>query len=99
MHELLINEIIKVTSFVPGLNGLANVEFAEPAKLLEEAEWNKSISLVETNQGMNITIAIFVSSDVRTKIIVSELSSAIKSVLSKKKIKLNNILVNIRGIK
>ena len=99
MLEKLINEIINATSFVPGLNGLADVDFASTPKSLEEAEWSKSVSLVDTNQGTNVTIAIFVSPDVRTKIIVSELTSAIKDVFKKNKTKLNTVLVNVRGIK
>lgn len=55
--------------------------------------------MTSTPNGFDVTIAIFVAPDIRTKIIISELNSAIKNVFKKNKVKLNDILVNVRGIK
>lgn len=36
MSELLINEIVKASAFVPGLNALANADLSQEAKPLDE---------------------------------------------------------------
>ncbi len=99
MSEQLISEIISASAFVPGLNALANVDFSQEATPLDEKNWNQGVILVQSPNGFDVTIAIFVAPDVRTKVIISELTSTIKNVFKKNKVKLNNILVNVRGIK
>lgn len=99
MSELLINEIVKASAFVPGLNALANADLSQEAKPLDEKNWDQGVILTSTPNGFDVTIAIFVAPDIRTKIIISELNSAIKNVFKKNKVKLNDILVNVRGIK
>lgn len=99
MSEQLISEIVAACAFVPGLSALSNVDFSQEAKPLDEKNWNQGVVLSQTPSGFDVVIAVFVSPEVRTKVIISELNSAIKNIFKKNKVKLNNILVNVRGIK
>lgn len=99
MTKKLHNEVLKSVTFVSGVVGLANIDLTKSATALPKDKWEDSILFEETNKGNKISLAIIVDGDVRTKAITFEITSSIKDIMKKNKLKLDKVLVYIRGIK
>ena len=100
MNLEIVDGIINAVVNVPGVYGLAPIDFSTESKKLEDGELANSISLVEDvdSKKINLMIAIFVSSEMNSKNIVKEVSSKIDKHFVKLDEKLGKVTVYIRGV-
>ncbi len=99
MTKKLTTTLIKKISNVPGLAGLSPIDFARKKRVLSKDELTKGISAEETPKGLLIRIAIFVNIDIRSKLVVQEINSSVKSIFKTEDIKLSKVLIYVMGVK
>jgi len=95
----ITNEISQTISYIPGLVGLASIDLTKNATVLNKDNFDKAILLDEVGSSTNISIAIIVTENVRSEVIVSEIESSIYSFAEKNDISISKIIVYIRGVK
>lgn len=101
MPKQLINAILKTIILIPGIYGLANVDFSKSNLPLKEADWHKAlkIEIDEQNHFCQLTVAIIVRRDIQTKIIAVELDSSLQNFLKRDGVILKDLNIYVRGIK
>ena len=99
MTKKMRNEILKSATFVSGLLGLASSDLNKTGRELPMEKWDDALKIEETPKGIRVSIGIIVDAEVRAKAVTYEIISSIKALLKKNNIKLDNILVYIRGAK
>ena len=99
MTQKFKNLLLKKVSFVPGLVGFAPIDFSVKKKTLSEEEFSKSFSFEETSKGLIIRIAIIVDIDIRAKLVIKEINSAVKTICKTNNEKLNKVMIYVMGVK
>ena len=99
MTQKFKNLLLKKVSFVPGLVGFAPIDFATKKKTLSKEEFSKGFSFEETSKGLIIRIAIIVDIDIRAKLVIKEINSAVKTICKTNNEKLNKVMIYVMGVK
>ena len=99
MPNKILNQLLKTITFIPGIVGLAAMDLKKSNNALKESDWNKSIEVSQVPKGFEVSIAIIVSKDIQTKMIVREVESSIRDLAKKNKTKLNDLNIYVRGVK
>lgn len=98
MNASLILELTKYITTVPGVLGLASLDFNEPENRLEDIDVKKSINVRNEEDATKVSAAIIISSEIPSKTIVKEVIKIIKSTFKNNNKEASNILVYIRGV-
>lgn len=91
--------LLKKVSFVPGLVGLAPIDFSIKTKTLSEDKLSEGMSFEDTPKGVLIRIAIIIDIDIRAKLVVREINSAVKTICKNNNEQLNKVLIYVMGVK
>ena len=99
MDKKIQQKIIETITMIPGLIGLANLNAKASSKALAEKDFSKGYDVLENKTGLDISLAVIVNGDVRTKVVVGDLKTTLIGTLKKENIKLNKLNVLIKGVK
>ncbi len=91
-------KIIKLVTAVPGLVGFANPN-AKKVELLKDDKMIDGIEIIETIRGFEAVLHLISSTNVRAEMVAKEITSAIKFLCQKDKIKMGKVNIFIRGVK
>lgn len=91
--------ILKLITQMPGISGIVSLNFNDELSILKPEDYEKGISVIVNGQGKYIVnVAVVVSSYVRAKVVISEMSEAIKSALEKMNVIVDKMNVYVRGV-
>ncbi|NQZ66117.1 MAG: hypothetical protein HRT99_02775 [Mycoplasmatales bacterium] len=99
MTEKMKKEILMAATTTSGLNGLSTIDINKPGIELPKNKWINALNVENTPKGYVVSLAIIIDIEVRSKIVSYEISSTIKDLFKKKKLKLSKVNIYIRGIK
>lgn len=98
MPDKILDLIQKTITFIPGVVGLASIDFNMSNNALKESAWSKAFLVDKTNEGLSLSMAVIVSKDIQAKIIAKEIESAVISIMKKEKINLLKLDIFVRGV-
>ena len=99
MTQKIKNLLLKKVSFVPGLVGFAPIDFSVKKKTLAKEDFSNGFSFEETSKGINIRMAIIVDIDIRAKLVIKEINSAVKTICKTNNVKLDKVMIYVMGVK
>lgn len=99
MQSEISKKVIKLITQMPGISGIVSLNFNDELNILSPDEFEKGISVIFKGQGSYIiNVAILVSSYVRSKVVIREITEVIKNALKKDKIDIDKINIYVRGV-
>lgn len=99
MPNKILNSLLKTITFIPGIVGLAAMDLKKSNNSLKEPDWIKAVSVTETSKGLNVSIAIIISREIQTKIIVKAVETSVRDLAKKNKTKIGSLNIYVRGVK
>lgn len=100
MELELVNSIIKSILQLPGLAGIASIDFEDDGSPLNSGDYQKGISIIKRADNKHIVnVAVILLDGTRAKGVVNDASYAIKNVMSKSQLNVESINIYIRGVK
>lgn len=99
MDEQIKQKILEIITQIPGISALASKEIEGDAKALNRHELSRSMAIVETDKGLDISIYIIISRGIKASLVANEIRSAMNNYANSKKIKVKNVSVFVRGVK
>ena len=91
-------DIVKAVSLIPGIKGFASIDFNHQPRKLSEKNFLKAISYEQTTKGVLVKIAVIIDLKINSKTISNEIISSINNIFKVKRIKLDDVLIYIRGV-
>ena len=99
MSEKLEQLILRTITIIPGIVGIVSMDFDKSSRPLKEEKFLDGILVENTSKGFNLSIALLVKHNTNINVVIKEIDTAIRNILTKKTIKLQNLKIYIRGVK
>lgn len=99
MDNKIKKQILEAIQMVPGLEGLADLDHTKSAKALTIKDLAKGYEVEQNNGVLNITMAIIINGDIKSKDLFKRLNVNLKETMKKLKLKVGKTNVVIRGVK